>query len=230
QADRASGREITAAETGRAPSAPAPTAEGQPGAAVAAAQRTQQEAAPDIAKAAEPTRVELAAPTPPPAPAPAAPAAPAPAVEADVRPAGAPRIAQAMVAADADSGWTQVSMAAAERRLGGPVAAVAGLAVEQVELMETQGQAVVRVTQRLNGGRTVELTQRSAAPVPAPARRERQAAELSRRDQPQAAGAAGAGNAGPSMARTEWRGYLITITGPVPADSLQLLLMRLRER
>ena len=167
-------------------------------------------------------------------PAAAAPARPE--AQSNVKPV-APRIARAIVRADTDSGWTMVTAEEAARRLGGPVAVVGGLAVTRFDVREEGDDVVLRVTQRLDSGGMVELTQRPSA-MEQPDRRERAAvAESLRRvtgTQPSAAGAAAAAvpaaAALEATAGTDWRGYRVMIAGPLPVDSLRVLLARLRAK
>jgi hypothetical protein len=55
----------------------------------------------------------------------------------------------------------QVNRAAAAAALGSPVATIAGLPVEAFEVGNVGSRTAVRVRQRLPGGETVEVLQRS---------------------------------------------------------------------
>jgi hypothetical protein len=141
-----------------------------------------------------------------------------------------------MVRADADTSWTLVTPEAAAERLDGPVAVIEGLELTSVGLREEAGEVVVRVTQRLGPGRTVELVQR---PAPRERRDRAAAVESLRREArqappgraaPAAAPVSAVVPAIPETAATEWRGYSVAIRGQVPAESLKVLLARLRER
>jgi hypothetical protein len=164
----------------------------------------------------------------------------APAPQAAVQPLDAPRIARAVVQPAADSGWTAVSEAEAARRLGGPIAVIEGLDLTGVAVREEAGTVVVRVTQQLSRAQELELIQRA---IPAEQRAERaraaegavsraaappRAAEPAR--PPAAAPAAVQVRQELAAAAVAWRGYSVTATGPVPAESLRVLLTKLRAR
>jgi hypothetical protein len=145
------------------------------------------------------------------------PAAPAPqrvVAEGEFRPVGAPRAQLAIVRAR-DTAWTPAGEADAARRLGGPVAVVEGLPLTGVFVREEAGAVAVRVTQQLDPGQEVELIQRREDST------EQQAVPAGR----------GRGEASRiATATVSWRGYSVRATAPVPAESLRVLLARLRPR
>ena len=97
----------------------------------------------------------------------------------------------------------------AEERLGGQIATIPGLPLLGHALPGTGQHTVVRTIQVLGPGTTIELYQRRAG------------------TQARSGALAAAESTGVTSQTVDWRGYSVTGTAPVPADSLRRLLGRL---
>lgn len=100
--------------------------------------------------------------------------------------------------------WNEVDREEAERRLGGPLAAIAGSRMVLIRVAQRDGSTVTRSLQEVAPGLTVELEQ-SRLPPPAAARRA-PAAEIT----------------------ATWNGFWVIARAPIAPDSLEKLLQRLQ--
>ena len=133
-----------------------------------------------------------------------------------------PAAEPAREAAIAPDAWRAVPRAEAERLLGGSIALIAGLPVESHRVSSDGGPVQVRTTQILPDGAEVELVQWRRPPaVEAPAPAPSLAQRAQRRD-------AAADTAGGASLVVEVDGFVVTGRARVPADSLRVLLGRLR--
>lgn len=119
--------------------------------------------------------------------------------------------------AGAAAAWTPVERGAAEERLGGPVPTVPGLRVLSTEALAAAAAPTVRVRQALPGGGVLTLISRRAEASAPRAFSGRAASAAAPQLQVEAVNVS-----------VQRGGLLLTVSGPLPADSLRSLLDTVR--
>lgn len=109
--------------------------------------------------------------------------------------------------------WEEVDREEAERRLGGPLATIAGSHTVLIRVAQRDGSTVTRSLQEVAPGVSVELEQ-SRLPLPPAAHRGPERSPV--------------GPVSTAEVTVTWNGFWVIARAPLPADSLRKLLQRLQ--